>query len=78
MASAVWAKGIVQEINARLPAPVRKSVEHDVAARTDVGHPIGFPRSRRHHLQDTCERSDPACHLQRDPGQFGCAGVPRQ
>lgn len=34
MGSAVWAKGIVQEINARLPAPVRKSVEHDVAAVT--------------------------------------------
>jgi hypothetical protein len=30
----VRAKGIVQEINARLPAPVRKSVEYDVATVT--------------------------------------------
>jgi hypothetical protein len=34
MGSAVRAKGIVQEINARLPAPVRKSVEYDVATVT--------------------------------------------
>lgn len=34
MGSAVRAKGIVQEINARLPAPVRKLVEHDVASVT--------------------------------------------
>ncbi len=34
MGSAVRAKGIVQEIKAHLPAPVRKSVEHDIAALT--------------------------------------------
>lgn len=34
MGSAVRAKGIVQEINARLPAPVRKAVQYDISAVT--------------------------------------------
>lgn len=34
MGSPVRAKGIVQEIHARLPAPVRKSVDYDVAMVT--------------------------------------------